>query len=253
MPTPVVRQQTGWSQDKQRGYFVFYDQHKDDRYTAPDGTKLFLNGRPWGAVVERAANGAAMPMPVGAITPLGWTAPWYPDQKYIVRSLGKIAAQGGALSQTEQSNRFRIDYAAMRNDFADAHAMYYDQAVQEHIRMLPGQPVPGPGEQMPYQIVAIIGIPPKSPKIPEAAMAGHRWLLGMDQTPDESLAHLLRRSRVDILTNQQVRAVQGEQADELAKVRALVQQLLAEREEQRLLDKQGKRKGRSSDAPVGAE
>lgn len=252
MATPVVKQQAGWSQDKQRGFFVFYDQHKDERYTAADGTKLFLNGRPWGAVVERPANGAGMPMPVGPIQPLGWSAPWYPDQKYIVRSLGRISQQnGGVIQQTASSDRFRIDYEAMRSDYANAHTEYYDMAVQEHVRMLPGSPVPGPGEVLPYQIVAIIGIPPKSPKIPEAALAGHRWLLGMDATPDTSLAGLLKRSRVDILTNQQMRAVQGEQADELAQVKALVQQMLAEREAERLM--KGKKGKKSSDAPDGAE
>ncbi len=266
MATPVTRSVHGWSQDKTRGFHVFYDQHKDEKFTAADGTKLFINGRPWGAVVERAADGAAMPMPVGPIQPLGWSAPWYPDQKYIVRSLGKIAQNGGALSQNETSNRFRIDYEAMRRDYAEAHQMYYDMMVSEHIRILPGQRVPAPGEPIPYQIVAIIGVPPKSPKIPEAAMAGNRWLLGqetarynpetqrMEVQPDEALAALLVRSRVDILTNSQVRAVQGEQADELAEVKKMLNALLAERAKEQLMQTAPK-KGRkaTSTTPAGAE
>ena len=243
MATRTTAPVAGWSQDKQRGFAIFFDQHKDDKFRDAAGDPIFAAGRPWGAVVERSATGAAMPMPVGPISPIGWAAPWYPDEKYIVKSLGKIAVDGMSWMLGQgASNRFSIDYAAMLRDYREAHQAYYDVMVQEHLRVLPGARVPGPGEPVPYQVQAVIGRPPKSPKIPEAAIAGHRWLLGQQmpvwnpasgkhEVPvDEGLAEILSARRVDVLTIQQKANEVLGQASEIAEMKRMLGELLAERE-----------------------
>jgi hypothetical protein len=197
----------GWSQAKQRSYALWYDQHKCAK---------FPQGRPWWSVVERPAEGAAMPMPVGELQPQGWDAPWLPDATYINKSIGK-ASPGATMSE----HKFRIDYAAMITDRKQALREYYDRAVLEAIGQ--GWQAPNYGDPIPFRLRAIIGTPPQSPKIPEAAMAEDPWLLGFSTTENETLARLLQHGREDVET-----AVQSEaKMDKVAALEATVAALLA--------------------------
>lgn len=210
MPSKIyAAPEEGWSQAKQRSYAVFYDQHK---------CAQFPQGRPWWAVVERPAEGAAMPMPVGELQPKDWNAPWLPDAKYINASIGK--ATPGA---TIQEHRFRIDYAAMITDRKAAMREYYDRAVLEAIGQ--GWQAPNYGDPIPYRLRAIVGSPPLSPKIPEAALAEDPWILGFSQTENETLARLLQlgTGTEDILT-----AAQSEKkGDDVAELKEQLAALLA--------------------------
>lgn len=169
MPSRIVAPSAGWSQAQQRGLALFFDQHRSDKF--PDG-------RPWWCYTERPANGAATPMPVGDLQPHGWTAPWLPESKYMNMSMGTL-----------NSNRFRIAYDRMIVDYRQAWDEYYQRAAEEAAAT--NLPIPEYGEPLTWKLKAIIGRPPKSPKIPEAALAGDRWLLGFTEEPNEQLERLL--------------------------------------------------------------
>lgn len=215
MPTKAALQTAGWSQADQRGYAVFYDQHKSAR---------FPNGRPWWAVVERPAEGAAMPMPVGELQPQSWSAPWFPDQKYITAAIGK--ATPGA---TMYEHQFKIDYVSMVQDRRRAMKEYYDRAVLEAIGQ--GWSAPDFGDPIPFRLRAIIGVPPQSPKIPEAALAEDPWILGFSSVENEVLARLLELGHEDILTARQSEANVDKVVDlqrQLAETAKMVNELQAE-------------------------
>lgn len=203
----------GWSQADQRNYAVWYDQHKCAK---------FPQGRPWWSVVERPAEGAAMPMPVGELQPQGWDAPWMPDANYINKSIGR-ATQGATMHE----HRFRIDYTAMINDRKQALREYYDRAVLEAVGQ--GWEAPNYGDVISFRLRAIIGAPPQSPKIPEAAMAEDPWILGFSTAENETLARLLQHGREDIETATQSEAKMdrvGELEAKLAEQSGLIQKML---------------------------
>lgn len=171
----------GFSQADFRLKATFYDQHRSAK---------FPNGRPWWGYVEKSVDGVAMPGVVGELQPDGWNAPWFPESKYIIDSIGRATADGrlqqvGAMYEM----RFRIDYARMMQDYTTAMREYYRRAVQEaaalHLRL------PEYGGAIEYALRMVVGQPPKSPKIPEAALAGDPWLLGFDTHENEGLARLL--------------------------------------------------------------
>ncbi len=214
MANKQTKMQSGWSQAKQRDLAIYYDDHRHP-VKCP-------NGRPWWAIVERPAEGAAMPMPVGPLMPMDWEslgifAPWEPDQKYIVRNLGK-AKPGATLSEY----RFHIDYESMELDFTTQTRAYYERAVKEaaglHIH-----PLPKYGQMLPYELRIVVGEAPKSPKIPQAALAGDDWLLGFDREENVELARLLQTGHRDIETFEQSIASQ----DDTAKLRAELEELKA--------------------------
>lgn len=192
----------GWSQAKQRSLAIFYDQHKD-------GSR-FPNGRPWWCHVERPADGAAMPMPVGELQPHGWFAPWYPDQKYIIMGLNRLS-----------DNHFRIDYQRMITDYTAAMREYYSKAVREAISL--NLPAPEYNGVIGYRLAQIVGEPPKSPKIPEAALAGDRWLLGFHDEPNEALERLLVTGNALIATPEQ----SVSHGDEIAALKKQLDELMA--------------------------
>lgn len=244
MPSKNFSLQPGWSQADQRDYAIWYDQHKCAK---------FPNGRPWWSVVERPAEGATMPMPVGELQPKDWSAPWLPESKYIIASLGK-ATPGATL----QEHRFRIDYSAMITDRRAAMKDYYDRAVVEAIGQ--GWEAPNFGEPISYRLRAIVGDPPLSPKIPEAAMAEDPWLLGFSSQENEQLARLLDIGHEDILTAAQSEKKVDRMAEmqaQLAEAQATMQALLkreADRE-QKMADKMAKaragKKGKADTVTTG--
>lgn len=185
MPSNATKTQVGWSQAINRQDLILFDQHRSEAHPL---------GRPWWCVVEKQVNGSA-PAPVGEIQPLnrdividegvtakGWDAPWIPEQKYMTLAV-----------HTMQGNRFRIDYQRMITDYREANLAYYRRANEEAAaRNWPSVPLFG---RVPFQLQSVkgIGAPPKSPKVPEAALAGDRWLLGFHAQPNEVLARILER------------------------------------------------------------
>jgi hypothetical protein len=215
MPSKVyATAEPGWSQASQRSYAIWYDQHK---------CAQFPQGRPWWSVVERPAEGAAMPMPTGELIPQGWDAPWLPAAKYINASIGK-ATPGSTL----QEHKFRIDYVTMIADQKAAMRLYYDNAITEAIGQ--GWTAPNYGDPIPYRLRTIVGKgPPLSPKIPEAALAEDPWILGFSPVENETLARLLQHGLEDVDTAQQSEAKVDKVAELQAQMAAqavLIQQLL---------------------------
>lgn len=214
-------QKAGWSQADQRSPAIWYDQHKCPRF--PDG-------RPWWSWVERPAEGAGMPMPVGELQPghpdradLAWTAPWVPEQEYIIRRIG-VATPGA----TMQEHRFKIDYVAMIADRKNALKEYYNRAVIESLGQ--GWDAPDFGGAISFKLRQIIGRPPQSPKIPEAALAEDPWLLGFSKVENVTLARLIEQGSEDILTAEQSEKRTDKMADieaKLAEQSALIEKLLA--------------------------
>lgn len=230
MATRITTPGEGWNQNLNRNPAIFYDQHKDTTFTRgerDDAGNLiypFANGRPWWCYVERPADGASMPMPVGPLNPMGWEAPWIPEDKYIVESVGRVTSSGGFITrQGLQEQRFRIDYEKMRIDYKAQMDVYYEKAVQEASDK--NMPLPDYGSVIPYKLRVIIGRPPKSPKIPEAALAGDRWLLGFSKEENETLARLLFTGDENIPTigqNESAQDRMAEMEEQLAQFRELL-------------------------------
>jgi hypothetical protein len=162
---------------------VFLDQHRNAAAGFPDG-------RAWWGFVERAANGADMPGLVAELQPVcadsmirgkmykGWLAPWYPDAKYINEKIGTL-----------DGNHFEIDYGKMETDWRAAEDAYFQRAITAALAH--ELPVPTMGGVVDYRVQAIVGKPPRSPRIPQAARTGHQWLLGFSTEKDEMLERLI--------------------------------------------------------------
>lgn len=202
MPTNIKLIPEGFSQAKTRGVMFWFDQHRDPHYRNAGGVAIFEQGRPYWSWVERPADGVAAPMPVGEIIPMGWSAPFYVPQQYIVRSIGRIAPNGDWMKGAGSTQFFKIDYAQMAKDDKAATEEYYRTAVAEAVRLK--EPLPKYGQVLSPELRLVVGPPPRSPKIAEACMAGDKWILGqqmpiVDRTTGKSyipenkeLARLLR-------------------------------------------------------------
>jgi hypothetical protein len=211
----------GWSQADQRSVAIWYDQHKSPKTP---------NGRPWWSWVERPAEGAGMPMPVGELQPghpdqagMNWQAPWVPEQQYIIKGIGR-ASPGATVSE----HRFKIDYVAMIGDRKNAMKEYYNRAVIESLGQ--GWDAPDYGGAISFKLRQIIGNPPQSQKIPEAALAEDPWLLGFSTVENSTLARLLESGREDTPTATQSEAKVDKMAGieaKLAEQAALIEKLLA--------------------------
>lgn len=160
---------------------LFFDQHKSADHP---------EGRPWWAWTETMADpthprgviGELQPvtsdMHSGGVTIKGWNAPWYPEQKYVAMSMGLMA-----------SNRFRIDYVRQVTDYKAANQQYYTLAARTAgARNWPAPQMYGPVD---FQLRALIGDPPKSPKVPEAAQAEDPWVLFGTGTPNEQIKRII--------------------------------------------------------------
>ena len=230
MPTNITPAQGGWSQAKNRLAKFFWDQHRDQKAGFPEGRCWWawcekqVDGSDAAPIAELAPVAVDMTLPDGTFVK-GWSAPWYPEPKYM-----EMAIRGMT------GSRFRIDYARMRKDYEDANIAYYSRAnaAAFHARWEPLElyaPVP-------FQLQAAkvegetLGAPPKSPKIPEAALAGDRWLLGFDKQENEMLRSILDAdnrmvSRTAYYTNRQWAAEPKPSefsADELAEAARVLKQ-----------------------------
>ena len=175
----------GWSQQTTRAPGIFFDQHKSASH--PDGRAWWCwTETPADPTHPRGIVGELIPitadLKIGTETIRGWNAPWFPEQKYVLRGAHILAG-----------NRFRIDYPAMIADYVAANRRYYAMCAQEcGAKNLPAPKLYGP---VPFQIRALQGVgdPPKSPKLPEAAAAGDPWILGFSAHVNEQLARIIAR------------------------------------------------------------
>ena len=178
----IQYQQEGKNQNTTRSPLVVFDQHRDKR---------FPNGRPWIGTTEIPADAGgargiigellpiSAPMEVDGVVLPGWDAPWVPEAKYVTMAIGTMTA----------GNRIRFDYERMAADRRAANVTYYTLAAKTAAeRNLPVPQLSGP---VSFQLRAIVGNPPKSPKLPEAAAAGDPWLLGFTEKVNEQLYEIL--------------------------------------------------------------
>ena len=213
------------SQESLRSTQVWYDQHRNTSFRDARGNAIFENGRPYYSIIEIQSG-----MPVGPVMPLDWSAPIYAPQKYLLKSIGRITnlpiSDGHeGLRRDAKTDRFRIDYAAMRQEDEQASIDHWRLAVA-HADKLGWEP-PRYGAPMDRRLLELVGSAPRSPRIAEAFMAENPWALGMlmpvfnpatgrsEVEEDEQLARLLTLNRVDLLTpEQQDREMEKREAEE---------------------------------------
>lgn len=174
----------------------FFDQHVHPR--------VFPKGRAWWTILEKSWNGMDTP---GACAEymaggrddngleLTWNAPWFPENKY-----GKLhSGTFGAL-------RLEWEYVRMRADLNVAWEEYHRAACR--VAAQSKWELPVLYEPVDWRIAAALeSEPPKSPKIPEAAMAGDPWLIGVHTEPNERLQKLLMLDTYRVQPTEQM--VQG--------------------------------------------
>lgn len=175
---PIVLPGGGIGQAASRYLDTFTDQHRFGPY--PDG-------RPWWGYREFASMRGNPDGFVGSVTPgdhrtptvPAWSAPWLPEEKYFEFNYRKAA--------------ITIRYDRMEADDRRAYEDYYRAAntieLEKSWTETPFGAVPR------FAIRAMIGPPPRSPKIAQAARAGDRWLIGATPEVNESLAVLLGMTR----------------------------------------------------------
>lgn len=137
-------------------------------------TMFDQHGRQWWASVEIRSG-----MPVGNIEPKEWSAPWLPDQQYLVVN-------------PDDATQLFIDYRRMATDRKSSEDEYHAAALQ-----LAGDkkwPMPALGEY-PREITDALGRPPRSRVLVIAAWQRNPWLLGQTETPDPRLEQLVERER----------------------------------------------------------
>jgi len=170
------------SQADRRKLATFFDQHKSAR---------FPNGRPWWGYVEMPSEPGYDYGPIGTWTPGNhedgerrdwssvWDAPWMPDAKWMRFDY--------------ERRRMTIMYGPMMSEYQQANEDYYAKAAL--IAVEKGWEAPEPGKAVSFRFRAVLGPPPQSPLIPQAAMAGDPWLLGFQQEPNEQLERILKATR----------------------------------------------------------
>lgn len=222
MPIKPTTQVSSVGSQRDRRYTdTFRDQHRSPR---------FPEGRPWWGEREFAAN---KPDPDGFCStltpgdhedPLGsaWDAPWMPPQQSTV--------QGGSYFDLNYRKRtIVIRYDIIVRDDTDAFRKYYDAAAV--IAYEKGWQPPEFGTLPRQAIRAVIGQPPRSPKVAQAAQAGDPWLLGHAKEVNEELAALLgltKRGIAIAFASQEAPVATPEQV--LAADPGLLKQMMAQME-----------------------
>jgi hypothetical protein len=186
MATRFTTPEEGWNQNKQRSVAIFFDNHKHKNYP---------NGRGYWCYVENPADPSHQKRSVGELIPItadmvledgtvvkGWSAPWVPEQKYFAMAMSMI-----------NGNTFRWNYVRMIADYKEASDRYYRRCAQEAAAR--NWPAPKLYGDVSFQLRAVCGERPKSPKVPEAAQAEDPWLLGFDQRPNEKIKKILEDER----------------------------------------------------------
>lgn len=225
------RYMNGMDQSTTRGIGLWFDQHKSSTYVNARGEKIFENGRPYYSIIELKTR-----MPVGPVMPLGWDAPFHAPQQYILDSIGKVTnlqpSQTEGIPFNVNSDRFRINYQAMKRDDTEASMAHWRLAVAEAASR--DWDVPAFGAPMDRRLLAIVGPAPRSPKIADALMSGDPWILGqlmptldprtgeMRVEENEALAKLLRQNRQDVFTAEAWADEAAKPSSELSEAKAML-------------------------------
>lgn len=194
MPTKPTLHRAGGalvigSQADTRYLDTYFDGHIWTR-----GGRLFPNGRPWtgyrefsaekgrpdGFVTAELMRGEHVENDREATLASAWDAPWAPESRYF--------------EFDHQRKRIKLRYDKVIGDLTFAQNTYYKAAAK--ISNQNGWQETGFGQLPRFQITALIGDPPQSPRIPQAAQAGDPWLLGFDDEANPELARLLGVSSI---------------------------------------------------------
>lgn len=205
------------SQETRRSTAVWFDQHKDTKFRDASGAAIFENGRPYYSIIELESR-----MPCGPVMPLGWEAPYYAPQMYLLKSIGRITHMPQSvvtegLAKNIVTDRIRLDYEQMLRDDTEATNAHWRLAVAEAASR--DWTVPRLGQPMDRRLLAIVGPAPRSPMIAKAFLAGDPWILGqlmpsyfderrgrMVVEENEALARVIAMNRDDVLTPEQAEA-----------------------------------------------
>lgn len=215
---------TTGSQRDNRYEDSFTDQHRSDR---------FPEGRPWNGPREYAANkgdpdGFCAPLNPGTHTDIStkWTAPWFPEQGFFRFNYKRA--------------RITIDYPAML-----AHDVFYSDQYYSAAAVISyekGWEPTTEGSLPQFTIRKVLGEPPRSPKVAQAAMAGDQWLLGFSLEPNAMLATLIGMTKGSLgeayqppLTPAQVLESSS------AEIKALINQAVAQALEARDVEEMAKK------------
>jgi hypothetical protein len=231
----AARYMNGMDQASTRGIGLWFDQHKSSTYLNAKGERLFENGRPYYSIIELKTR-----MPVGPVMPLGWEAPFYAPQQYLLTSIGRVTNVAASIAEgiplNVNSDRFRIDYNAMKRDDTEATMNHWRLAVAEAASR--DWDVPEFGAPMDRRLLAIVGPAPRSPKIADALLSGDPWILGqLMPTADpktgalrveenEALARLLRLNRQDVYSVEAWSEQAKAPSDELSEAKAILAETL---------------------------
>lgn len=151
-----------------------YDQHRSSR---------FPGGRPWWGWTEIPAQAGNLPDFCMEIVPgdhnapenSSWEAPWMPGPQYLKPNV--------------RARQLIIKYDLIKTEYQSAGRVYYEKATT--IAYKKGWAMPALGEPMPYALEYLLGKPPISAKVVDAALAGDPWLLGFDPEPNYALQDLI--------------------------------------------------------------
>lgn len=200
------------SQKDRRYLDTFYDQHKSAR---------FPNGRPWWGDREFAANqgdkdgfcgGDLLPGDHNDPHGSGWNAPWIPEFKFFEFNYLR--------------GRITIRYDKVIAHDRAAQDRYFQEAAK--LSAANGWGAVEYGRTPTYQVTSIIGPPPRSPNIAQAAQAGDRWLLGDTDEVNEELAVMLGLSRQGLPQPQPVNGALVQPGEVLTMTPAQLRALVAE-------------------------
>lgn len=259
----AARYMNGMDQASTRGIGLWFDQHKSSTYVNAKGERLFENGRPYYSIIELKTR-----MPVGPVMPLGWDAPFFAPQQYILDSIGKVTNVAASIAEgiplNVNSDRFRINYQAMKRDDTEATMNHWRLAVAEAASR--DWEVPEFGAPMDRRLLAIVGPAPRSPKIADALLSGDPWILGqlmptadpktgaMRVEENEALARLLRLNRQDVFTAEAWSDKAQAPSSELSEAKAILAETLKAKAEiaAMLKDAKGTAKPKKKSAPEAA-
>lgn len=180
---PIAYEKSVNDQASHRYMDTFRDQHKSRRF--PDG-------RPWWGWREYASMKGQPDGFVSADLFPGshedpaqrWTAPWLPEADFFDFNYRKSAVIINYRKMLTHDTHYWHEY------YRAANRMAFEKGWEEvHEGRLPRA-----------SIRHVIGEPPRSPKIAQAALAGDRWLLGdeSERNVNEELASLLGMNRLGI-------------------------------------------------------
>lgn len=211
MPTkPQTGVMSVGSQRDNRYLDTFYDQHR--------WSPKFPDGRPFHGYREFAANKPDRDGFIGGMLSQGrhaepgedprlawatiWTAPWLPEYKASYWDFNY------------QRNKITLRYDAVYADDKKGQDAYYQAAAK--LAGANGWGAVTYGVTPSYQVTAVLGDPPRSPKIAQAAQAGDPWLLGFSEEVNEELSLLLG------LTVEGLKLV-GDESRQIVKPEAILQ------------------------------